>query len=163
MGKEPEYTVIIDTREQTPWDFGESVNTIRTALPAGDYSIVGLEKEVAIERKNLNDLAQTVIKDKKRFHRELAQLAIYPHRAVAIEANLEDILEHRYSNGATPAAVIGSVMWFMQVYNIPFLFWGDRQQAAWMAKQWLRWAWKINQMRKENERRVLNGEGIQHG
>jgi hypothetical protein len=40
---------IADTREQEPYSFdSDKVSAVRKALPAGDYSLVGLEERVAI-------------------------------------------------------------------------------------------------------------------
>ena len=53
MKKEPEFTIIRDTREQTPWDFtfehtvAEELGTIKT----GDYAVKGIEDKLCIERK----------------------------------------------------------------------------------------------------------------
>ena len=45
--------VIVDTREQTPFDFGRfpDVVTRRDTLPTGDYSLAGFESVVACEMK----------------------------------------------------------------------------------------------------------------
>ena len=40
-------TVIIDTREQTPWTFAE-LPTVRDTLDTGDYSVVGLRHVIAV-------------------------------------------------------------------------------------------------------------------
>ena len=40
-------TVVVDTREQEPYSFdSDKVSAVRKALPAGDYSLVGLEELV---------------------------------------------------------------------------------------------------------------------
>ena len=44
-------TIIIDTREQEGYSFDSRLAaTVRRALPAGDYSVAGLEGLVAVER-----------------------------------------------------------------------------------------------------------------
>jgi ERCC4-type nuclease len=48
-------TILIDTREQRPLDFGSQL-TRRATLATGDYSVEGLADSVAIERKSLADL-----------------------------------------------------------------------------------------------------------
>lgn len=71
-------TVVVDTREQEPYSFdSDKVSAVRKALPAGDYSLVGLEERVAVERKSLTDFVSTVIRGRKRFHRELEKLSAY--------------------------------------------------------------------------------------
>ncbi len=49
-----ELTIIIDTREQVPLSF--SLPTERGSLVTGDYSIAGLKRFIAIERKSPDDL-----------------------------------------------------------------------------------------------------------
>ena len=56
----PKPTLIIDSMEQKPYSFKAFrkwfVAIERRKLPAGDYSIAGLEDRVAVERKSLQDL-----------------------------------------------------------------------------------------------------------
>ena len=42
--------IIVDTREQQPWDF-EFHETAKAKLDTGDYSVEGLENILCIERK----------------------------------------------------------------------------------------------------------------
>ena len=44
------FVLVIDSREQRPYSFDGVARTVRAALPAGDYSIVGSETSFAIER-----------------------------------------------------------------------------------------------------------------
>ncbi|NLO32426.1 MAG: hypothetical protein GX117_03580 [Candidatus Hydrogenedentes bacterium] len=68
--------IVIDTREQQPYTFDpERFETVRRALPAGDYSLVGSETRVAVERKSRSNFISTVIRTRKRFHAELRKLA----------------------------------------------------------------------------------------
>jgi len=56
----PKPTLIIDSMEQRPYSFRPFRKWFsrieRRKLPAGDYSIGGLEDRVAVERKSLQDL-----------------------------------------------------------------------------------------------------------
>ena len=73
---------------------------MRRALPAGDYSVVGLEGVVAVERKSLDDFVSTVIHSRERFHRELRKLAGYRAACVVVEAGVIDVLQRRYRGEA---------------------------------------------------------------
>jgi ERCC4-type nuclease len=53
--KPDQITAIIDSREQLPLDL-TPLAMVAGTLVTGDYSVRGLEKHVAIERKSLNDL-----------------------------------------------------------------------------------------------------------
>lgn len=122
--------VVVDNREQRPYLFDVSVVSVqRGTLTAGDYSLVGFESSVGIERKSLDDFVNTVIHDRARFAAELEKLRSYDFAAIAIEANVEDVIKHRYSSQAKPASVLGA--WFSLItdYRIPAYFLGNRQLA----------------------------------
>ena len=155
--KKPAFTICIDTREQAPWCFPEGQQVVRTGLPSGDYSLLGYENVVSIERKSLDDLVGTIIHHRKRFMNELHRLSSYRRRLVAIEGNVEDILEHRYNSEAHPFSVLGSVISLQATFNTAFCFWGSRQHAEFMGLKWLehvaartkRWAEKEEQAKQE--------------
>jgi DNA excision repair protein ERCC-4 len=71
--KPPPFIIAVDSREQRPFTF-DAWPTAPATLAAGDYSIVGLEEHVAIERKSLDDLAGCCGRDRDRFKRELHRL-----------------------------------------------------------------------------------------
>src|SRR5271165_4371025 len=58
--KTPRPVVLVDTREQNPFDFsrfdGWFAGIEEKALKLGDYSIAGLEDVCVVERKDLPDL-----------------------------------------------------------------------------------------------------------
>lgn len=136
------FTIIIDTREQTPWAFPDEQPLMSAALPAGDYSIAGYEQVIALERKSLNDLVGTVIRDRDRFHRELVKLKSYRRKAVVIEASIADVFECRYKSEAHPYSILGAVQSLHMTFDIPFLWWHSREYAQWMAAKWFEHAWK---------------------
>jgi ERCC4-type nuclease len=79
-------TIITDTREQRPFDFSKfdlpvAIQTLRE----GDYSVVGLEGRVAIERKSGSDLYGCMTSGRDRFERELDRLRGYEFSAVVVE------------------------------------------------------------------------------
>ena len=135
--------IIIDTREQAEYSFNPQLAaTVRRALPAGDYSVVGLEGEVAVERKSLDDFISTVIHARQRFRRELSQLAGYRAACVVVEANLLDILLGRYRGEAHPKAVLGyfpcnSEGNDLLDYGIPVYFCGTRPAACQFVQAYL--------------------------
>lgn len=96
------FTVLVDTREQRPFDFlsvttGPSnkivpmrVPTLRAALRNGDYGILGLPS-VAIERKSKEDLYGSVGR-RANFIGRLERMAELSYAAVVIEAELLDCI-----------------------------------------------------------------------
>ena len=53
--KKRDYTIVVDTREKKPIIVPEFVKTVKKALNPGDYSILGYENRIAIERKSIDD------------------------------------------------------------------------------------------------------------
>jgi ERCC4-type nuclease len=121
-------TVVVDTREQEPYSFDSRLAAaVRRALPAGDYSVEGLEERVAVERKTLDDFVSTVIHSRSRFREELRKLGGYPAACVVVEAGLLDVLQQRYRGEAHPNAVLGSALSIILDFRIPVFFCGNRQ------------------------------------
>ena len=122
-------TIIIDTREQTPLDFGADVQVTRGTLHTGDYSAPGLEDRVVVERKSLADLTACVSHERERFWRELERLAVMMS-AIVVEAPFRWAWEHRYRADVHPNALIASCMAIQYDYLVPVIWAGDRESAA---------------------------------
>jgi DNA excision repair protein ERCC-4 len=134
----PPVTVVVDTREQEPYSFDPRLVTAeRRALPAGDYSVAGLEAMVAVERKSLDDFVSTVIHNRMRFRKELRKLAGYRAACVVVEAGVLDVLLGRYRGDAHPNAVLGSAMSIILDFHIPVFFCSSRQAACQFAQAYL--------------------------
>ncbi len=131
-------TIVIDTREQEPYSFDPRLAAnVRRALPAGDYSVEGLEGLVAVERKTLDDFVCTVIHSRRRFREELRRLAAYRAACVVVEAGVIDVLQKRYQGGAHPNAVLGSALSIILDFGIPVFFCGNRQAACHFVQAYL--------------------------
>ena len=67
----PKPVVVIDSAEHMGYKFERFTNwfagTLRRRLPVGDYTLLGMEEEVAVERKTLPDLVNSIIQDRKDF------------------------------------------------------------------------------------------------
>jgi DNA excision repair protein ERCC-4 len=137
FSKEP-VQIIVDTREQEPYSFDPRLAAIvRRALPAGDYSVEGLEERVAVERKSLDDFVSTVIHSRKRFREELRKLGGYRAACVVVEAGLVDIFEKRYRGGARTNAVLGSALSIILDFGVPVFFCSNRQAACHFVQAYL--------------------------
>ena len=124
--------VIVDTREQAPFDFGQfpDVEVTRGTLTTGDYSLAGFESVIACERKELNDLIACLQNgNRERFEKELARGAALHRFCVLVEASLEDISRHRYRSQMNPKAALQSLFAFQIRYGTAFLFCGNRAGA----------------------------------
>ncbi|HWR49699.1 MAG TPA: ERCC4 domain-containing protein [Bryobacteraceae bacterium] len=130
--------IIVDTRENEPYAFDPRVvAAVRRALPAGDYSVEGLETELAVERKSVDDFVGTVIHARERFARELEKLTQYRAACVVVEAGLADLLHGRYRGRAHPNAVLGSALSIILDYGVPVFFCSDRQAACTFVEAYL--------------------------
>ena len=126
--------IVVDSREQIPYAFSKwQVQTQRAALPAGDYSLPGLEDRAAVERKSLDDLVACLMGDNRdRFERELARARRYDLFVVVVEAGLEDVAKGRYKSQMKPQAALQTVTAFFVRYGVPFMFCGNRDGAEYM-------------------------------
>jgi ERCC4-type nuclease len=136
-------TIVIDSREQEPYSFDSRLTSAeRRALQAGDYSVGGLEDQVAVERKTLDDFVSTLIHRRRRFREELRKLRQYRAACVVVEAELLDVLGKRYRGEARPEAVVGSTLSILLDFGVPVVFCGNRQAARHFTQGYLLAAWK---------------------
>lgn len=123
--------VIADTRERQPYSFDpERVTTVRRALRSGDYSLDGFEERVAVERKTLDDFAQSLIRARERFLAEMRRLESFEAACVVVEGNLRDLLEGKASSHAHPSSLLGATLSVVVDHRIPVFFCSDRQAAC---------------------------------
>jgi len=136
--------IIIDTREQRGYSFSPRVDTIERALPAGDYSLLGYETLIAIERKSFADYISTVIHAQERFARELSILRSYPRAWIVVEARMGDILAGNYESRVSPQALFAMTASLQSQYNIQIEFADNREIAcAWVEELlWQYWQGK---------------------
>ena len=108
--------VIVDSREQAPFSFSHErygVELVRGTLTVGDYSLVGLEDKVAVERKSLPDLVLCLGRERDRFERELQRGAALDAFCVVVEAGWTELSGGKYRSRMQPHAACQSVAAFM--------------------------------------------------
>lgn len=133
--------VLVDTREQRGYDFlsqAGDVETKKATLPIGDYSILGFENKVAIERKSLADLIMCLGTERERFAREMLKASALESFAVVVEANWQQILDGKYRSNLNPASAVASIQAFMSRYRVPFFFTGNRENGEAFVAGYLR-------------------------
>jgi ERCC4-type nuclease len=131
-----------DTREKHPWifydKFGNQLESIRTKLDTGDYTLEGYEDILCIERKeSVTELAGNCVA--KRFIKELDRMSSYRYAFLILEFGLSDILEYP-KNLKLPARIKNKIkvsgnfiltricQWSID-YNFSILPCGNRQNA----------------------------------
>ena len=130
----PEVIVAIDTREQKPYRFPRS--EMKT-LPTGDYSVVGLEDRIAIERKTKEDAYSSLGQGRARFERELQRLSRYDYAAVVIETSLPEFLQAPAFSRMNPKAAANSIIAWSVKYRVCVFFAGDRRHGNALTRQLL--------------------------
>lgn len=120
--------ILIDTREQLPYRFETPSET--GTISTGDYSLVGAECLIAIERKTTNDLINCLTKDRARFEQELHRGRALDYFALVIEASLKDLAVGRYKSNMNPKSAVQSLIAFSVRYNLPVFFAENREYGA---------------------------------
>lgn len=151
--------IIVDTREQDPLEF--SLPTGRGTLTTGDYSIKGLERFVAIERKSPDDLVGCLKNgQRERFEKELSRGKGLDYFALVVESELAGLADGCYRSKMAPKAVIQSLLAFSVRYRLPIFFCPDRDYAARVIESLLtKYAAEIEKKMKA----VSSGENNQRG
>lgn len=118
-----DFTIIIDTREQKPYDFltvsSPPPKTIRKKLDSGDYSILGIESLVCCERKELSDLFSSVGKGRKRLEAEFERMSKMDYAVLLIENDYRTMfINPPVRSKMQPKSVFRSLITWSQRYNI---------------------------------------------
>lgn len=134
--------IIIDTREQKPFDFPLNVPIKRAALKTGDYAIEG-DDFFAVERKSKQDFLNTVFKDWDRFKREIKRMddGNFAAKIIIVEADFADFLfaerdgelaAPQYQNSyITPQAIVTRIA-ELSLMNVSVLLCKNAEYAATM-------------------------------
>jgi ERCC4-type nuclease len=154
-------TLIVDTREKTPWDFeadDDFEEVIYQKLDQGDYAIQGMEDICVIERKAGGDeLLNNFFAGKERIIAEMVRLEPCRCPAIVIEQTLEEIInpesyyinrrkKNRKSKYMPPAVVLDNLTDIMITYGVHVIFGG--QDAQKIAKRIMMRAWTLHNQKK---------------
>lgn len=139
------FKVVIDTREQKPYNFKKCGNIdccISRKLDHGDYQIDGLSNLITIERKkSIDELILNLTKHRKRFIAELERMQDTKHKFVVVEDHWSSIWDPSFSR-ASPSSILGSIIAFEIRYGVHFMFCGNRRFAMRVVRQLLTKAYK---------------------
>ena len=138
--KENDYTIVIDTREKEPYSF--PCSTIRCGLKTGDYSLVGLEDRVSVERKRTEELFLCVGKERKRFEREMVRMSRFDYAALVVEGDLRELSRPSNFSKVSPKAVINSLVSWSVQYGVHVYLAGNRELARALTLRILEKYWK---------------------
>lgn len=140
--------IIADTREINVYHFNPrfaphhlkehyaNVTVTRAKLDTGDYSLLGFESVIAVERKaSLTELVGNLSADRERFEKELQRAMDLKYFYVVIEAPFHLLMAGQYRSMMDRHAAVQSIVAFMERYCIPFIFAGNR-----IAGEYLTWS-----------------------
>jgi hypothetical protein len=136
MNQDP-FTIIIDTREQIPWEFGFH-NTAKKKLDTGDYTIEGFENILAIERKkSVSEIATNL--SESRFSDVLDRLSKIKHPYMVFEFSLDEVYSFPVGSDIPKKLwdklrisgnyIIKRLIEIQLKYNIQVVFCGDSDNA----------------------------------
>jgi ERCC4-type nuclease len=123
--KTPRGIVLVDTREQNPFDFsrftGWFTGVEKRALELGDYTISGLEDICVVERKDLDDLVHSLTVERSTFVNRLRRMSLYPHRLLVITTSLSQIKSPYPHSSANPNRILQSLVAVLAGLSVPFI------------------------------------------
>jgi len=151
-----DFVLAQDTREQSPWSFagivmgGKLVIVKRqvVTMQTGDYSIVGHESRIVIERKSPEDAIGSITAGNARFRREHERMrdliAAGGFACVIVEGCLarmcDELDDPNSGRRVSSETLMGVVAAWGQRYGVHWLFAGDRRRAELLAFKVL-WKW----------------------
>jgi ERCC4-type nuclease len=137
MSNNNNFTIIVDTREQKPWEFTEYATAVRK-LDTGDYSVEGLEQILCIERKrNVSEIANNITES--RFKDVLSRMSKYRFPFILLEFDLQQVLDFPVGSDIpksvwpkikiSPKYILKCILEMSLVYNIYVIFCGSKSNA----------------------------------
>ena len=131
--------VVVDTREQTPLVFSRLDSKVAT-LTTGDYSFVGGEEHLAIERKSVPDFVACCMgNNRERFFRELHRMRGFAFRRLLIVGTRHEIELGQYRSSIKPRSVLATLSTIEARFDVPVVFAPTPAQAAWQVEEWVWW------------------------
>ncbi len=117
--------VLVDTREQRPFDFSRFEGWFSAvehkALVLGDYSVAGLEDTCVVERKDLSDLVHSFTVERSAFVDRLRRMTSCPHRLLVITTTLSQIKSPYLHSGVNPNRILQSLIAVLAGLGLPFV------------------------------------------
>ncbi|MCP4676779.1 MAG: hypothetical protein GY854_14945 [Deltaproteobacteria bacterium] len=131
--------IVVDTREQDPLFF-KRLFSVRGTLVSGDYSILSLEGQFAIERKSIADLVSCCVgNNRERFERELHRLSSYRFARLLVVGSRESIERGEYRSRIPPKSVLHSLAAWEARHNVPTVFIPTPEEASLQIETWAYW------------------------
>ena len=139
-------TLIIDSRERQPLDISDDPDfegSITQKLDAGDYSLVGLESIIAIERKASCDELWMNLSSKRgreRLKREMERFKKIKHRFIIVEQDYGEIVDpssyyvnkagrNKFSPYMPVSVIMRELIDYMTSFDVHVIFAGTKARS----------------------------------
>jgi ERCC4-type nuclease len=158
-----EFIIVIDQQEKHQFTFPREIKTIKKHLRTADYSLVGFEDRICIERKSKSDAWGSVSEGRDRFRREYERMAKFEKKIVVIESTLEDFLippirmvaGQVIQSRVDPKTPINTFISWFERYNVPFIFVDNHEKGMAFTLRFLSFFYQ-HEMERIKEREVKN-------
>lgn len=139
MGKlvAPPPVIAQDSREQRPLVFRDLASEV-VGLQSGDYIVLGMESDFAVERKSVSDLLGSVTRERDRFERELHRLRGFAFKRLVIVGTSADV----EAQAPNPKAVFSSLSAIEVKWGVPVYWYANPDAAALAIERWAWFAWR---------------------
>ena len=134
--------IAVAKNEQQPLTFRQFPDVLvePATLQTGDYSIVGYEDRIAIERKHsLDEICSNIGKGRERFERDLERAKNFDRFYLLIEGNPADFMLGGWERSHLPTkSAFGSIAAWDMEYNLRYAFCSSRITAEMIIVHWFR-------------------------
>lgn len=152
------YTIAIDTREQAPFRFTNTrerliVKTEIATLRTGDYSLIGFEDQLTIERKSRGDFLGSITAGRDRLEAEFERLNQMSFAAILIEAPWRSCVESDDEGFVVGTRITAKCVnktflsWMVRFPRVHWIWSEDRRHAEMQAFAILEKWWEVNGMK----------------
>ncbi len=132
-----DFVIVIDSNEQKPLKFG-NIPTVTKALDSGDYSILGMESSIVIERKSQADFYGSIIGDaRERLYNMAERASGAGFKAFVIECEESELMAPELSYSGVHANTIYATINSFEVKRGFHFYYGDRKTCALKVANWL--------------------------
>ena len=125
-----DFVLVIDTDEKLPLFEGwaNRISIVHQALSHGDYSLLGFENQLAIERKRESDLLSYIGSERSRTNRKIRAMHDHKFKAIVVEEDYSDLMSglFHYSQ-KTPQDIWAFMRWTTVMHGFHWFFDSDRR------------------------------------
>jgi len=112
---------VIDQQEKKPYIFKQA---IRKYLKTGDYSLEGLEDEMTVERKSLEDWIGSMTIHREREERKFQRMSEMSYSALVLESTIDEMKAGVWVSKTHPNSVINTALGWCLKYRMHLFFVG---------------------------------------